>query len=102
MTEKRILPVHPGETLSEEFLEPMGITEYQLAVAANISEIHIHEIVRGKRPVTAETALRFGKYFGMSPRFWIGLQGHYDLAVAEDKLQERLEREIQPYCAIAA
>ncbi len=99
MTEKRIPPVHPGETLSEEFLRPMGIREDQLAEATKIPENRILEIVRGRRPVTAEVALRFGRYFGMSPRFWIGLQGHYDLAIAEDDLAGQLEKEIQPYAA---
>ena len=99
MNEKRIPPVHPGETLSEEFLRPMGISESRLAEATNMPETYVHEIIRGKRSVSAETALRFGKYFGMSPRFWIGLQGHYDLAVAQDKLRGQLEREIRPYAA---
>ncbi|MDM8523269.1 HigA family addiction module antitoxin [Desulfococcaceae bacterium HSG8] len=99
MNEKRIPPVHPGETLSEEFLKPMGISEHQLAEAISVPEAYVHEFIGGKRSVSAEIALRLGKYFGMSPRFWIGLQGHYDLALAEDRLENQLEQEVQPYAA---
>ncbi len=92
MTGKKIPPVHPGETLLEEFLKPMGISLSQIAGATNIPETAVREITEGKKSVTAETALRLGKYFGMSPHFWMGLQNHYDLAVAEDRFEHGYEQ----------
>ena len=71
-------PVHPGEILLEEFLKPMGITQYRLAKDINVPARRINEIVHGKRAITANTALRLGKYFNMSPQFWINLQSHFD------------------------
>lgn len=89
-------PIHPGEILSEDFLEPMGISQNELARALRVAPGRINEIVKGKRGISAETALRLGRYFGMDPRFWLNLQSHYDLEKAQDALAERVEREVLP------
>lgn len=91
----KLPPVHPGEVLMEDFLKEMGITQHKLAVSIGVSPRRINEIVHGKRAVTADTALRLAKFFGMSPQFWLGLQTQYDLDVAEDKILAEIER-IQP------
>ena len=90
----KLLPVHPGEVLLEEFLKPQGLSQNALALALHVPARRINEIVLGKRGITADTALRLGRYFNMSAKFWLGLQMDYDLEVAEDKLRERLDREI--------
>ena len=95
MTEKRIAPIHPGEILLEEFLQPMELSQNKLALALGVPARRINEIVHGKRSITADTALRLARYFGNSPRFWLGLQMDYDLDVAEDALGERLDREVR-------
>jgi addiction module HigA family antidote len=97
MREKKIHPIHPGEILFEEFLKPMNISQYKLAKDINVPARRINEIVHGKRAITANTALRLGHYFGMSPQFWINLQTHYDLEVESDKLAGQLEREVRVY-----
>ena len=94
-----LAPVHPGEILRYEFLEPMGLSQYALAKAIGVPPQRIGEIVHGRRAVTAETALRLGRYFGIDARFWLDLQTHYDLDVAEDALAGRLEREVTPRAA---
>lgn len=97
MAPKKIPPIHPGEILLEEFLTPMGISQNRLALDIGVPARRINEIVLGKRRVTADTALRLGKYFGMSPQFWLGLQMDYDLDIAEDKLERRLNKEVHIY-----
>jgi len=97
MASKKISPIHPGEILLEEFLNPMGISQNRLALDIGVPARRINEIVLGKRRITADTALRLGKYFGMTPQFWLGLQMDYDLDVAEDKLEKRLDREVHVY-----
>jgi len=92
----KLLPVHPGEILLEEFLNPMRISQYQLAKAINVPARRINEIVHGKRAVTPDTGLRLSRYFGLSERFWLNLQTQYDLEVTKDNLQERLDREVIP------
>ncbi len=92
-------PLHPGEILQEEFLRPMEISQYRLAKAISVSPRRINEIVHGKRAVTADTALRLGKYFKISPQFWLGLQMDYELDVTQDELEKVGELEIQPYSA---
>ncbi len=87
-------PVHPGEVLFEEFLEPSGISQYRLAKDISVPPRRINEIVHGKRSVTADTALRLARYFGTSDRFWLNLQASYDLDVERDKLGDRLEAEV--------
>jgi addiction module HigA family antidote len=97
MALKKIPPIHPGEILLEEFLNPMEISQNRLALDIGVPPRRINEIVLGKRRITADTALRLGKYFGLSPQFWLGLQIDYDLDVAEDKLEKRLDREVRVY-----
>ena len=99
MTDK-LPPIHPGEILLEEFLEPMGISQYRLAKDINVPPRRINEIVLGKRAITPDTALRLSRYFGLSKRFWINLQTRYDIEVEKDKLQNRLESEVQVYAAM--
>ena len=94
MALKKQPPVHPGEVLLEEFLEPMGISQYRLAKDITVSPRRINEIVHGTRSVTADSALRLARYFGMSERFWLNLQARYDLEVEKDRLGGRLDREI--------
>ena len=91
---EKLHPVHPGEVLLEEFLLPMGLSQNQLALAIRVPARRINEIVHGRRRVTADTALRFARYFRMSPHFWLGLQMDYDLDCAEDALGVRLDREV--------
>lgn len=93
---RRLPPVHPGEILREEFLEPMEISVYRLAQALKVSRPRLNDVVLGRRGVTTDTALRLGRYFGTTPRFWINLQTHYDLEVAERTLRPRVEREVEP------
>ncbi|MFH1249611.1 MAG: HigA family addiction module antitoxin, partial [bacterium] len=87
-------PIHPGEILMEEFLEPMGISQYRLAKDISVPPRRINEIVHGKRSISADTALRLGRFFGMSPQFWLNLQTRYDLEVTEDLLEGRLDDEV--------
>lgn len=101
MTEEKLQPIHPGEILLEEFLKPMELSQNQLALSVGVPARRINEIVLGKRRITADTALRLGKYFDMSPQFWLGLQMDYDLDVTADEIAEKLEREVRPY-ALAA
>lgn len=96
MVGTKLRPVHPGEVLLEEFLKPMGLSQNRLALDTGVPARRINEIVLGKRRVTADTALRLARYFGMSPQFWLGLQMDYDLDVAADSLAERLAREVRP------
>lgn len=97
MNEKKMSPVHPGEILLEEFLNPTGITQYRLAKDINVPPRRINEIIHGKRAITANTALRLGKYFNMSPQFWINLQSHYDLEVETDNISDELESEVKVF-----
>jgi antitoxin HigA-1 len=89
-----LAPIHPGEILLEEFLEPMEISQYRLAKDISVPPRRINEIVHGKRAVTADTALRLSRYFGTSDRFWLNLQASYDLDIQRDRLGERLEAEV--------
>jgi addiction module HigA family antidote len=99
MDREKLPPIHPGEILLEEFLEPMGISQYRLAKDISVPPRRINEIVHGKRAITPNTALRLSRYFGLSERFWMNLQARYDLEVEKDRLQDRLEREVQVYVA---
>lgn len=91
MTTKIMAPIHPGEVLLEEFLRPLGLSQTRLAVAIGVSPRRINEIVLGKRAITADTALRLARYFGMSDRSWLNLQVHYDLEVQRDAMGGLLE-----------
>jgi addiction module HigA family antidote len=99
MATKKLNPVHPGEFLQKEFLEPMGLNQNRLALALGVPARRINEIVLGKRGITADTALRLARYFKMSPQFWLGLQMDYELDMAEDALEGRLKKEITPMTA---
>jgi addiction module HigA family antidote len=92
----KLSPVHPGEVLLEEFIKPMNLSQNRLAIDIGVDARRINEIVLGKRSITADTALRLGRFFGNSPQFWLGLQTQYDLDVTEDQLGKRLEREVRP------
>jgi addiction module HigA family antidote len=94
MENKKLPPIHPGEILMEEFLEPMGISQYRLAKDISVPPRRINEIVHGKRSITADTALRFGRFFSMPAQFWLNLQTRYDLEMAEDLLKDRLDHEV--------
>ena len=102
MTEEKLTPIHPGEILLEEFLKPMGLSQNRLALSIGVPARRINEIVLGKRRITADTALRLGRYFDMSPQFWLGLQTDYDLDVAADVLGSRLNRKVRPYAPATA
>lgn len=94
MPRKRLPPVHPGEVLLEEFLEPLGLTQYRLAKDLSVPARRINEIVHGNRSVSADTALRLARYFGTSDRFWLNLQAAYELDIERDRLGKRLEQEV--------
>ena len=94
MSESKMLPVHPGEILRDEFLVPMSISQYRLAKDINVPPRRINEIVHGKRSITADTALRLARYFGSSERLWLNLQTRYDLEVEKDRLGRRLDQEV--------
>lgn len=96
---KKLPPIHPGEILLEEFLEPMGISQSRLSKSISVPPRRINEIVLGKRAITPDTALRLSLYFGLSERFWINLQSRYDIEVEKDRLANRLEREVHVYAA---
>ncbi len=97
MNNIKIPPIHPGEILKEEFLDEMKISQYKLAKEISVPARRINEIVHGKRGITANTALRLGRYFGISPQFWTNLQSHYDLEIEMDKIGSKLEDEVKYY-----
>ena len=92
-------PIHPGEILLEDFMKPLAITQYALAKAISVPPRRINEIVHGKRAISADTALRLGRYFGVDPQSWMNLQSHYELEVAALNLGEKLESEVNPRSA---
>ena len=94
MKRSKLPPVHPGEVLLEEFLKPFDISQYRLAKSMSVPPRRVNEIVLGKRSVSADTALRLGRYFGTSEQFWLNLQNEYDLDVEKDRLGLRLETEV--------
>jgi len=96
---KKLAPVHPGEILLKDFLKPIGISQYRLAHAISVPPRRINEIVLGARAVSADTALRLGRFFRMESEFWFNLQSRYDLEVAKDKLAGRLKSEVKPLAA---
>ena len=93
---KKLPPVHPGEILLEEFLRPMGLSQYRLAKDIGVPARRINEIVHGQRAISADTALRLSRFFGMSERFWLNLQVRYELEVEKDRLGDSLDREVRP------
>ena len=92
---KKINPVHPGEILSEEFMIPMNLSQYRVAKDIKVPPRRINEIVHGNRSISANTALRLGRYFGMSAQFWLNLQTHYDIEIEKEKFSEKLYTEIR-------
>ena len=94
MKNKKLPPIHPGEILIEEFLKPMGISQYRLAKDISVPPRRINEIVHGKRSITADTALRMGRFFEIAPQFWLNLQNRFDLEKTEDLLADLLDKEI--------
>ena len=91
MAEKLYAPIHPGEVLMEDFIDAFGITQHRLAVSIGVPPRRINEIVHGKRAITADTALRLGRYFGVEPQFWLNLQSRYELELAEDRAAGELD-----------
>lgn len=97
--DERLAPIHPGEILLEDFLRPMGISQYRLAKALGVPPQRIHDLVHGRRAMTADTALRLARFFGMEAQFWMNLQSRHDLDLAADLLGDRLEHEVRPLVA---
>lgn len=95
MSRSKLAPVHPGEILQEEFLEPLGLSQYRLAKGLKVAARRINEIVLGQRSISADTALRLGRFFRNSPRFWLNLQSAYDLEIEGDRLGTKLAREVE-------
>lgn len=92
---KKLLPIHPGEVLLEDFMKPLGLSQYRVATDIGVAPLRVSQIVRGKRAISADTALRLGQYFGTSPGIWLRLQARYDLELAEQKLRARIDREVK-------
>lgn len=102
MNTQKFTPVHPGEILLEEFLKPLGISQYRLAKDISVPARRINEIVHGQRAISTDTALRLSRYFELSERFWMNLQAHYDLELEKDRLAGRLEKEVKVFSAQSA
>jgi antitoxin HigA-1 len=100
MTKAHIAPVHPGEYL-REIIGELGLSQYRLAHDLGVASMRISHVVRGQRPVTAELALRLGRYLGQSPRYWLNLQNRYDLDRAEEDSGPQVVREVRPFKAVA-
>jgi len=96
MNTKKLSPVHPGEILLHDFLEPLGLSQSALAEALGVPPMRVSQIVRGQRAITADTALRLSRYFGTRPGWWLDLQTHFDLATAGDELEARITRTVKP------
>jgi len=94
---KKLAPVHPGEILYEEFMKPLGISQSRLGRDLGVSPRRINEIIHAKRSITADTALRLSRYFGMSAEFWLGLQSDYDLDIAKDKIMKDIEKKVKVF-----
>lgn len=92
-------PTHPGEVLREEFMKPLGLTQYALAKALGITQVRVSEIVNRKRAVSPDTALRLSRYFGTSAEFWMGMQATYDLELARDRQGEAIADQVRPRAA---
>jgi addiction module HigA family antidote len=98
---KLLEEIHPGEILLEDFMKPMGISARQLAADIDVSPSRISELVNGQRPITADTALRLGLFFGMEPRFWLNLQSEYDIRVVDRELRAKLSPRIRVFQPVA-
>ena len=97
MSPRKLAPIHPGEILMEEYLNPLGLSQYRLAKGIGVPPRRINEIVHGLRSISADTALRLARFFGTTELFWFHLQANYDLEVVKDKLAGRLEEEVLVY-----
>jgi len=95
MSKRELAPIHPGEILLEEFLNPMDISQYRLSKDISVDPRRINEIVHGKRAISTDTALRLGRYFGMSPQFWLNLQSHYDLELLDMQNGDQIQKEVK-------
>lgn len=95
MSKRELAPIHPGEILLEEFLDPMDISQYRLSKDISVDPRRINEIVHGQRAISADTALRLGHYFGMTPQFWLNLQSHYDLELLDMTNGDKIEKEVK-------
>ena len=95
MPASQLPPVHPGEVLLEDFMKPLGLSQYRVALDIGVHQLRISQIVRGRRSITADTALRLARYFGTTPGIWMRLQAQYDLEVAQRKLAARIQREVK-------
>ena len=102
MKNKLLANITPGEILEEDFLKPMGLSQYRLAKDIGVPTRRINEIVKGQRAITADTALRLGRFFKMSAQFWLNLQSHYELEIVEERLGRRLDREVKVFKVLAA
>src|SRR5713101_8464387 len=102
MMAKRLKPVHPGEILREEFMAPLGLSMNRMAMDLRVPVTRIADIVNERRGISADTALRFARYFKNSPTFWMNLQTRYDLEVAEDQIAAKVERDVQPLETVAS
>jgi len=98
---EKLPPIHPGEILLEEFLKPLGISQYRLAKDIGVSARRINEIVHGQRAISPDTALRLARYFSMSERFWLNLQSRYDLEVEKDRSSKQIEQQVRVLAAQA-
>lgn len=92
---KKLPPVHPGEILLEDFMKPLGLSQYHVAMDIGVTPLRISQIVRGKRAITADTALRLARYFNTTPAIWLRLQARYDLEVAQSKFGNKINREVK-------
>ncbi len=95
--DEMLSPIHPGEVLLEDFMKPLGLTQYRLAHDIGVTPIRISQIVNGQRAITVDTAMRLARYFGTSAGVWLRLQVRYDLEVAEKELRERINREVKVF-----
>ena len=100
-TEKKLPPIHPGEILREDFMHPLGLSMNKLALDLHVPVTRVAEIVHARRSVTPDTALRLGRYFNTTARFWLNAQAAYDLEVAEDRLQQTVQRQVRPLASTA-
>lgn len=99
MKNAKLPPIHPGEILLDEFMKPLGLTQYRVAKDIGVSPLRINQIVHGRRAITANTALRLGRYFATTPQFWLNGQALYDLEVEQDHLAGRLDKEVKVLAA---
>lgn len=101
MKKRDFPPIHPGEILVEEFLKPLGISQYRLAKDIGVTPRRINEIAHGRRGISADTALRLSHFFGMEAQFWLNLQSRYDMEITRDQLQDRIKKEVRPFSRAA-